>query len=34
VIDWSRYSFDSQNPFAPIPDVINAVDLQLVPMCN
>ena len=28
-IDWSRYAFDSQNPFAPIPDVINAVDLQL-----
>jgi hypothetical protein len=28
-IDWSRYAFDSQNPFAPIPDVLNAVDLQL-----
>jgi hypothetical protein len=28
-IDWSRYAFDSQNPFAAIPDVINAVDLQL-----
>jgi hypothetical protein len=28
-IDWSRYAFDTQNPFAPIPDVINAVDLQL-----
>ena len=28
-VDWSRYAFDSQNPFAPIPDVLNAVDLQL-----
>jgi Domain of unknown function (DUF6268) len=28
-IDWSRYAFDSQNPFAPIPNVLNAVDLQL-----
>ena len=28
-IEWSRYAFDSQNPSAPIPDVINAVDLQL-----
>jgi hypothetical protein len=28
-LDWSRYAFDSQNPFAPIPDVINALDLQL-----
>ena len=28
-VDWARYSFDSQNPFAPIPDVINALDLQL-----
>ena len=27
-LDWSRYAFDSQNPFAPIPDVVNAVDLQ------
>jgi hypothetical protein len=27
-LDWSRYAFDSQNPFAPIPDVLNAVDLQ------
>ena len=28
-IDWSRYAFDSQNPSAPIPDVLNAVDLQI-----
>ena len=28
-VDWSRYAFDSENPFAPIPDVINALDLQL-----
>jgi hypothetical protein len=28
-VDWSRYAFDSQNPFAPIPDVLNAVDLQM-----
>ena len=28
-IEWSRYAFDSQDPFAPIPDVLNAVDLQL-----
>jgi hypothetical protein len=28
-LDWSRYAFDSQNPVAPIPDVLNAVDLQL-----
>jgi hypothetical protein len=28
-IDWARYAFDSQNPFAPIPDVLNAVDLQM-----
>jgi Domain of unknown function (DUF6268) len=28
-LEWSRYAFDSQNPFAPIPDVINALDLQL-----
>jgi hypothetical protein len=28
-VDWSRYAFDSQNPSAPIPDVLNAVDLQM-----
>jgi hypothetical protein len=28
-VEWSRYAFDSQDPFAPIPDVINALDLQL-----
>lgn len=28
-VDWSRYAFDSQNPSAPIPDVLNALDLQL-----
>ena len=28
-VEWSRYAFDSQNPFAAIPDVINALDLQL-----
>jgi hypothetical protein len=28
-VDWSRYAFDSQNPSAPIPDVLNAVDIQL-----
>jgi hypothetical protein len=28
-IDWSRYAFDTQNPVAPIPDVLNAVDLQM-----
>jgi hypothetical protein len=28
-LDWSRYAFDSQNPFAPIPDVVNALDLQV-----
>jgi hypothetical protein len=28
-LDWSRYAFDTQNPSAPIPDVVNALDLQL-----
>ena len=28
-VDWSRYAFDSQNASAPIPDVLNAVDLQI-----
>jgi hypothetical protein len=28
-IDWSRYSFDTENPFAPVPDVLNSVDLQM-----
>jgi len=27
-VDWSRYAFDTDDPFAPIPDVINALDLQ------
>ena len=27
-IDWSRYAFDVDNPLAPIPDVVNALDLQ------
>jgi hypothetical protein len=28
-VDWARYAFDSQNPLAPIPNVLNALDLQV-----
>ncbi|MBV8278993.1 MAG: hypothetical protein JO170_27540 [Verrucomicrobia bacterium] len=28
-LEWSRYAFDTENASAPIPDVLNALDLQL-----
>jgi hypothetical protein len=28
-LEWSRYAFDTEDQYAPIPDVLNALDLQM-----
>jgi len=28
-LEWARYAFDAHNPFEPIPDVINALDIPI-----